>query len=141
MICMWVLDKEYELYTLVKSRASKVLGNKYTELYFTQDDEQIIETKLPTVYIHQLPGAEMAKTLDGKGINAMLFTFEITITVSKKQGQAAANEVIWEIVRQFKKLRFEIMMSPTFTSSNNAAVQQIVARVRRPIGADENIQS
>lgn len=137
---MWVRDREYDIYTLVKSRTFKTLGKKYTDLYFTQDDEQIVETQLPTVYIHNLPSAEMAKVLEGNSVNAMLFTFEITVTVSKKQGQAVASEVIWEVISQFKKLRFDITMSPTATRSNNAAVQQFVARVRRPIGASENIQ-
>jgi hypothetical protein len=138
---MWVRDREYEIYTLVKARVNRRLGEKYKDMYFTQDDEQIVETQLPTVYIHALPGAEMAKTLDGKGINAMLFTFEITVTVSKKQGQTTASEVIWEVIAQFKKMRFDVIMSPTATRSNNAAVQQFVARVRRPIGANDNIQS
>lgn len=138
---MWVRDREYDIYTLVKARTLRKLGTKYKELYFTQDDEQIVETQLPTVYIHNMPGAEILKTLDGQSINGMLFTFEITVTVSKKQGQAVASEVIWEVISQFKKLRFDIIMSPVPTRSNNAAVQQFVARVRRKIGANDNIQN
>lgn len=136
---MWVKDRENDIFTLVKLRASKNL-TKYPDLYFTQDDEQIIETKLPTVYLHNLPGAETMKTIDGRTLNGMLFTFEIAVTVSKKQGQAVASEVIWEVISQFKKLRFSLIMSPEFINSNNAAVQQIVARVRRQIGASDNIQ-
>jgi len=136
---MWVKERENDIFTLVKLRASKNL-TKYTDLYFTQDDEQIIETRLPTVYLHNLPSAETMRTIDGRTLNGMLFTFEISVTVSKKQGQAVANEVIWEVISQFKKLRFSLIMSPEFITSNNAAVQQIVARVRRQIGASDNIQ-
>lgn len=138
---MWVRDREYDIYTLVKARTKRILGSKYKDLYFTQDDEQIVETQLPTVFIHAMPGAELGRTIDGKSLNAMLFTFEIQVTVSKKQGQAVASEVIWEVVSQFKKLRFNITMSPEFIRSNNAAMQTIVARVRRPIGAEDNIQN
>jgi len=136
---MWVKERENDIFTLVKLRASSNL-TKYTDLYFTQDDEQIIETRLPTVYLHNLPSAETMRTIDGRTLNGMLFTFEISVTVSKKQGQAVANEVIWEVISQFKKLRFSLIMSPEFITSNNAAVQQIVARVRRQIGASDNIQ-
>lgn len=137
---MWVRERENDIFTLVKTRASKTLISKYPDLYFTQDDEQIVETKLPTIYIHNLPATEIGQTIDGQNINAMLFSFEILVTVSKKQGQAAAADVIWEIIRQFKKLRFSLIMSPEFISSSNASMQQIVARVRRPIGANDNIQ-
>lgn len=138
---MWVRDREYEIYTLVKARTKRIFGDKYKDMYFTQDDEQIVETQLPTVFIHSMPGAELGRTIDGKTLNAMLLTFEISVTVSKKQGQAVASEVIWEVVAQFKKLRFNIIMSPEFIRSNNAAMQTIVARVRRPIGANDNVQN
>lgn len=137
---MWVRERENDIFTLVKTRSKRVLQTKYPDLYFTQDDEQIVETKLPTVYIHNLPGVEIGQTIDGQNINGMLFTFEIHVTVSKKQGQKAASEVMWEIIGQFKKLRFSLTMSPEFINSNNASMQQIVARVRRPIGASDNIQ-
>lgn len=138
---MWVDQRENEIFTLVKHRTQNAIGSKYSDLYLTQDDEQIIETQVPTVYIHALPGQERAQTIDAKYINGMLFTFEIKVTVSKKQGQAAAREVIWEVLSQFKKLRFTVIMSPEFIRSDNASMQQIVARVRRPIGASDNIQS
>lgn len=137
---MWVRDREYDIYTLVKTRASKILGTKYKDLYFTQDDEQIVETQLPTVYIHNLPGRETARTINGKSLNVMDFRFEIIVTVSKKQGQKVASEVIWEIIAQFKKFGFEIMQSPSPMRSNNAAVQQFVARAHRQIGASDSIQ-
>ena len=137
---MWVRERENDIFTLVRARTERLLNTKYPDLYFTQDDEQIVETNLPTVFVHNLPGVEIGQTIDGQNINGMLFTFEILVTVSKKQGQAAASEVMWEVISQFKKLRFTLTMSPEFISSSNASVQQIVARVRRPIGANDNIQ-
>ena len=138
---MWVQERENEIFTLVKHRAKTILVGKYPDIYFTQDDEQIIETQLPTVFIHALPGLEIGRTLAGDDLNGMIFTYELTVTVEKKQGQAVASEVIWEVIAQFKKMRFQLIMSPEFIRSNNASMQQIVARVRRPIGASDNIQS
>lgn len=138
---MWVKDRENDIYTLIKNRSKAILVSKYPDIYFTQDDEQIIETQLPTIFIHSMPGAEIARTLNAKSISGMLFTYEIKVTVGKKQGHAVASEVMWEVLAQFKKLHFTIIMSPEFIRSNNASMQEIVARVRRPIGASENIQS
>lgn len=138
---MWVQERENEIFTLVKHRAKAILVSKYPDIYFTQDDEQIIETQLPTVFIHVLPGLEIGRTIAGNDLNGMMFTYELTVTVGKKQGQAVASEVMWEVIAQFKKMRFQLIMSPEFIRSNNASMQQIVARVRRPIGADDNIQA
>lgn len=137
---MWANERRNEIYTLIKHRAKTNLVSKYPQIYFTQDDEQIVETMLPTVYINVLSGAEIAKTLEGKTTNGFLFDYEIKVTVGKEQGQIAAEEVIWEVCSQFKKMGFWYLQSPSFIRSNNAAVQQIVARMRRNIGASDRIQ-
>ena len=137
---MWVSERRNEIYTLIKFRAKNNLVSKYPDIYFTQDDEQIIETKLPTIFINGLSGTEIAKTIEGKTTNGMLFDYEIKVTVGKKQGQAVADEVMWEVCSQFKKLGFWYIQSPSFIRSNNAAVQEMVARMRRNIGASDRIQ-
>jgi len=137
---MWASERRNEIYTLIKHRATKNLVSKYPKIYFTQNDEQIVETNLPTVFIDGLPGTEIAKTLDGKTTNGFLFDYEINVTVGKEQGQVAAEEVIWEVCSQFKKMGFEYMLSPSFKRSNNAAVEVIVARMRRKLGASDRIQ-
>lgn len=137
---MWVSERRNEIYTLIKHRAKTNLVSKYPDIYFTQDDEQIIETKLPTIFINGLSGAEIARTIEGKTTNGMLFDYEIKVTVGKKQGQAAADEVMWEVCSQFKKMGFWYLQSPSFIRSNNAAVQEMVARMRRNICANDKIQ-
>jgi len=137
---MWASERRNEIYTLIKHRAKKNLVTKYPKIYFTQNDELIVETQLPTVFINGLPGTEIAKTIEGKTTNGFLFDYEIKVTVGKEQGQVAAEEVIWEVCSQFKKMGFWYLQSPAFISSNNAAVQQIVARMRRNIGASDKIQ-
>lgn len=137
---MWASERRNEIYTLIKHRAKNNLVTKYPDIYFTQDDEQIVETQLPTVYINSLSGTEIARTIEGKTTNGFLFDYEIKVTVGKKQGQLAAEEVIWEVCSQFKKMGFWYLQSPSFIRSNNAAVQQIVARMRRNICANDRIQ-
>jgi len=137
---MWASERRNEIYTLIKHRAKNNLVTKYPDIYFTQDDEQIVETQLPTVYINSLSGAEIARTIEGKTTNGFLFDYEIKVTVGKKQSQLAAEEVIWEVGSQFKKMGFWYLQSPSFIRSNNAAVQQIVARMRRNICASDRIQ-
>ena len=137
---MWASERRNEIYTLIKHRAKKKLVLKYPQIYFTQDDEQIVETQLPTIFINGLSGTEIARTIEGKSTNGFLFDYEIKVTVGKEQGQMAAEEVIWEVCSQFKKMGFWYLQSPSFIRSNNAAVQQMVARMRRNIGASDRIQ-
>jgi hypothetical protein len=137
---MWASERRNEIYTLIKHRAKKNLVSKYSQIYFTQNDELIVETQLPTVYVKTLPGTEIGRTIEGKTTNGFLFDYEIKVTVGKEQGQVAAEEVIWEVCSQFKKMGFWYLQSPSPTSSNNAAVEQIVARMRRNIGASDRIQ-
>ena len=137
---MWASERRNEIYTLIKHRAKKNLVTKYPDIYFTQNDELIVETQLPTVYVKTLPGTEIAKTIEGKSTNGFLFDYEIKVTVGKEQGPVAAEEVIWEVCSHFKKMGFWYLQSPSPTSSNNAAVEQIVARMRRNLGASDRIQ-
>lgn len=137
---MWASERRNEIYTLIKHRAKTNLVSKYPQIYFTQDDEQITEMKLPTVYVKGLPGTEIAKTIEGKSTNGFLFDYEIQVTVGKEQGQMAAEEVIWEVCSQFKKMGFWYLQSPAFVRSDNAAVQKIVARMRRNLCASDRIQ-
>ncbi len=137
---MWANERRNEIYTLIKHRAKTNLVSKYPQIYFTQDDEQIVETMLPTVYINVLSGAEIAKTLEGKTTNGFLFDYEIKVTVGKEQGHVAADEVIFEVCSQFKKMGFWYLQSPSYIRSTNAAVQQIAARMRRNICASDRIQ-
>lgn len=133
---MWLTDKQAEIYTIVKVRAENNLKPKYKDIRFTQDDSAQLEPRFPTVYIHYLPGRELARDLEGDTINAYSCDVQIDVTVSKAQGKTAAEKVTDEVVEQFKKLRFAIRNTPTPVATGSDT-KQLSTRMNRVIGSDD----
>lgn len=133
----WIYTFENRIYTIVKTRATKVLGDKYKNLTFTMDEEpNDPENHFPTVLIHYLPSAEQGMTLDGEDINAFFSTVQIDVTTNKEQGQSTARLVAWEVIEQFKKLRYQLSLSPEVLNTGNDT-NRVVARMRRIVGAND----
>jgi hypothetical protein len=133
---MWLTDKQAEIYTIVKVRAEKNLKSKYKDIRFTQDDSAQLDPQFPTVYIHYLPGRELARDLEGDTINAYSCDVQIDVTVSKAQGKTAAEKVTDEVVEQFKKLRFAMRGTPAFVATGSDT-KQLSTRMNRVIGSDD----
>jgi hypothetical protein len=133
---MWLTDKQAEIYTIVKVRAEKNLKSKYKDIRFTQDDSAQLDPQFPTVYIHYLPGRELARDLEGDTINAYSCDVQIDVTVSKAQGKTAAEKVTDEVVEQFKKLLFAMRGTPAFVATGSDT-KQLSTRMNRVIGSDD----
>lgn len=133
---MWLTDKQAEIYTIVKVRAEKNLKPKYKDIRFTQDDSAQLDPQFPTVYIHYLPGRELARDLEGDTINAYSCDVQIDVTVSKAQGKTAAEKVTDEVVEQFKKLRFAMRSTPAPVATGSDT-KQLSTRMNRVIGSDD----
>lgn len=133
---MWLTDKQAEIYTIVKVRAEKNLKPTYKDIRFTQDDSAQLDPQFPTVYIHYLPGRELARDLEGDTINAYSCDVQIDVTVSKAQGKTAAEKVTNEVVEQFKKLRFAMRGTPAFVATGSDT-KQLSTRMNRVIGSDD----
>lgn len=136
MSVQWMLDKQSEMYTIVKVRAERVLKTKYPDIRFTQDDTAQMEPKFPTVYIHYLQGAELARDLEGTEVNAFSCDVQIDVTVSKAQGKTVAEKVMYEVVSQFKTLYFGLRGTPVFVPTGNDT-KQMSCRMNRAIGSGE----
>lgn len=135
----WIYTQENRIYTIIQKRTTKSIGTKYKNLFFTQDPEpDDTSSHFPTVYMHFLPTMERGQTIDANGINAITSTVQIEVTSSKTQGQTVAREVIWEVIDQLHKLKFEVAMSPEVVKTGNDT-SQCVARMRRMIGASDTI--
>lgn len=136
---MWVYTQENRIYTIISAKVKRIFMKKYTDMNFTQDPEpDDTSTHFPSVYIHFLPSPEKGQTIDASGINAIMSTVEIQVTSSKTQGQTVAREVIWEVVEQFHKLKYEVMYSPEIIPTGNDT-NQCVCRMRRMLGANDRI--
>lgn len=140
MSAIWVSDTELKVNTIVTTRAKKNLVSTYPDIFFTMDSESDTKPTFPTVYIHFLSEFEQGKTLDGCDVNAFTCGVQIDVTVTKEQGQTVARKVMYEVLEQFKKLSFEIIMMPEFISTGDIQTKRMVSRCRRLIGASDIIK-
>lgn len=124
---------ESQVDTRIKTQFSKKLKDRYQNLNFTTSDQSDTAPKFPTVYIHEMPGVETGTDLQGDAINAVWSSFQIEVTTNTKMNEA--KEVMDEVVRIMKTMRFQVTSMPEF--QNTDSVYRRVARFRRIIGADD----
>lgn len=126
---MWTSDISSIVFTRIKTTVEKKLKEKYPDIYFTTSDKTQTNPKFPTVYIHELPGAEKAKDLEGTTINSVLATFQID--VADNQSQNRSKDVMNEIIKVMKNMSFSVSSMPEFNNTNS--IYRNTARFRRTI--------
>lgn len=136
---MWVNDTQNKIYTIVKYRANENLVSSYPNIEFTTNIESGEPTSFPTVYIHFMPSMEQGGDLESTGINGFLCGVQVQVTVTEEMGEKSCQTVSWEVLSQFKALGFSVSMMPEFIKTGNADIRQMTFRVRRTIGANNNI--
>lgn len=124
---------ESQVYTRIKAQFSQKLKDRYLNLKFTNSDRADTVPKFPTVYIHEMTGAETGEDLQGDTINAVWSSFQIEVTTNTKMNDA--KEVMNEVVRIMKTMRFQVISTPEF--KNTDSVYRRVARFRRMIADDD----
>ena len=138
MSSIWVNDAENEIFTIVKTRASKKLKSRYADILFTTESESQGTPKFPTVFVHFEPSASRSNSLSGGSIAAFNCVATLDVTCSKDQGQQGASRVIFEVIDQFLKLGFNVQQTPDFIATGNGTVK-IKARVERLLGSGDLI--
>lgn len=124
---------ESQVYTRIKTQFPSKLKEKYKNITFTTEDKVDSLPRFPTVYIHEMPGMETGADLQGGTINAVWSSFQIEATTNTKQSDA--KEVMDEVVKIMKKMRFQVISMPEF--QNTDSIYRRVARFRRIIGAGD----
>lgn len=121
-----------ENFTRFKVKAKKQLGNKYSQLGFS-DEFTDAPTTLPNFYFEQLSPIQTGRDMNGTKINVVLDTIQITVSsnVSKKE----AKDLIDVAVDILLSMRYEMVMMPTPKQYQN--LHQYVIRARRYIGAGD----
>ena len=130
---MWTNDIESIVYSRIKIALSEKLKTKYPELSFTNTDVVVKNPKFPTVYIHELNGYEKARDLEDTDIHAVEASFQIEVT--DNVSQARAKEVMNEVVKVVKKMKFSGTNMPEF--QNTDGYFRNVFRCRRTIGKED----
>lgn len=124
---------ESQVITRIKTQFSKKLKDRYPDLKFTNSNRADTAPKFPTVYIHEMSGAEAGANTEGNTINAVWTSFQIEVTTNTKMNDA--KEVMNEIVRIMKTMRFQVIGTPEF--QNTDSTYRRLARFRRMIADDD----
>ena len=121
------------VFTRIKNEFSSSLKTKYkmTSSNFSTVGSSDTPAVFPFVYVQLLPSAETGQDLEGATINAGLFTFQIEVTDNQKQ--ARAKDVMSEIKRIMKSMRFTVQCTPTLEDTKDT--HRAIMRCNRIIGS------
>ena len=123
------------VFTRIKNEFSKSLKTKYkmTSSNFSTVGSSDSEPVFPFVYVQLLPSAEAGQDIEGNTINAGLFTFQIEVT--DNQSQARAKDVMSEVKRIMKSMRFTVQPTPTLEDTKDT--HRAIMRCNRIIGSGD----
>ena len=121
------------VFTRIKNEFSSSLKTKYkmTDSNFSTVGSSDSEPVFPFVYIQLLPSTEQGQDIEGNTINAGLFTFQIEVT--DNQTQARAKDVMSEVKRIMKSMRFTVQCTPTLEDTKDT--HRAIMRCNRIIGS------
>ena len=123
------------VFTRIKNEFSNSLKTKYkmTDKNFSTVGSSDTPAVFPFVYVQLLPSVEQGQDLEGNEINAGLFTFQIEVTDNQKQ--TTAKEVMSEIKRIMKSMRFTVQCTPTLEDTKDT--HRAIMRCNRLIGSGD----
>ena len=121
------------VFTRIKNEFSSSLKTKYkmTSSNFSTVGSSDTPAVFPFVYVQLLPSAETGQDLEGTTINAGLFTFQIEVT--DNQSQTRAKDVMSEVKRIMKSMRFTVQCTPTLEDTKDT--HRAIMRCNRIIGS------
>ena len=123
------------VFTRIKNEFSSTLKTKYkmTSSNFSTVGSSDTTAVFPFVYIQLLPSTEQGQDIEGNEINAGLFTFQIEVT--DNQTQARAKDVMAEVKRIMKTMRFTVQPTPTLEDTKDT--HRAIMRCNRRIGSND----
>ena len=121
------------VFTRIKNGFSSTIKTKYkmTSSNFSTVGSSDTPAVFPFVYVQLLPSAEQGQDIEGNTINAGLFTFQIEVT--DNQTQARAKDVMAEVKRIMKTMRFTVQCTPTLEDTKDT--HRAIMRCNRIIGS------
>lgn len=123
------------IFTRIKKNFSSVLKTKYkmTDDNFSTVGSSNTPAVFPFIGIQILPGSEIAEDLEGTTINAGRFSFQIDVT--DNQSQQRAKEVMNEVKRIMKTMRFSARAMPSYNDTKDT--HRATAQFRRSIASGD----
>ena len=122
------------VFTRIKNELSSSLKVKYkiTSSNFSTVGSSDTPAVFPFVYIQLLPSTEQGQDIEGNTINAGLFTFQIEVT--DNQTQARAKDVMAEVKRIMKAMRFTVQTTPDIQDTKDT--HRAIMRCKRRVGSN-----
>ena len=123
------------VFTRIKNEFSSSLKEKYKmkDENFSTVGSSDTPAVFPFVYIQLLTSAEQGQDIEGNEINAGLFTFQIEVTDNKKQ--VIAKDVMSEVKRIMKPMRFTVQPTPDIQDTKDT--HRAIMRCNRRIGSSD----
>lgn len=133
----WVMKIPSMVFTKIKNDFSQTLKEQYgmTNSNFSTVGSTDAPAVFPFVYLQSMPSVELGADMNGTGINAGLFTFQVDVI--DNDSQSNARRVMGEVLRVMKTMRFEMIAFPEFEDTKDT--HRCVARFRRVIGANDTL--
>ena len=123
------------VFTRIKNEFSSSFKEKYKmkDENFSTVGSSDTPAVFPFVYVQLLPSTEQGQDIDGNTINAGLFTFQIEVTDNQKQ--VIAKEIMSEVKRIMKSMRFTVQCTPTLEDTKDT--HRAIMRCNRRIGSND----
>ena len=121
------------VFTRIKNEFSRTLKGNYKmkDENFSTVGSSDTPAVFPFVYVQLLPSTEQGQDLEGTTINAGLFTFQVEVT--DNQSQTRAKDVMSEIKRIMKSMRFTVQPTPDIQDTKDT--HRAIMRCNRIIGS------
>ena len=123
------------VFTRIKNEFSSTIKKNYKmkDENFSTVGSSDTPAVFPFVYIQLLPSTEQGQDIEGNTINAGLFTFQIEVT--DNQTQERAKDVMSEVKRIMKSMRFTVQPTPTLEDTKDT--HRAIMRCNRIIGFND----
>ena len=123
------------VFTRIKNEFSSTIKKNYKmkDENFSTVGSSDTPAVFPFVYVQLLPSAEAGQDLEGNEINAGLFTFQIEVTDNQKR--IIAKEIMSEVKRIMKSMRFTVQCTPTLEDTKDT--HRAIMRCNRRIGSSD----
>lgn len=128
----WVTLLPSIVYSRIVSDFPETVKTKYkmTKDNFSTVSMSATNAVFPFVYVNTLAASERGQDLQNTDINGGLFGFQVDVI--DNQSQSRAREIMKEVMRIMKRMRFNVTEIPYFESTQDEYRQ--TARFQRVIG-------
>ena len=123
------------VFTRIKNEFSSTIKKNYKmkDENFSTVGSSDTSAVFPFVYIQLLPSSEAGQDIEGNTINAGLFTFQIEVT--DNQTKERAKDVMSEVKRIMKSMRFTVQPTPDIQDTKDT--HRAIRRCNRRIGSSD----